>query len=312
MFTMTNLVTLPGDLGTRGTGWIAQVPDLRDYTDSHDKVKKIAEGLNLGKIKMKGLGDSVDLREYCTKISDQKNLGSCTAHAATGMVEYYLKRAYNDENASFSPLFVYKATRNLMGVTGDTGAFLRNTMGALVLCGIPHEKYWPYTDNKISGPNKDRTFDDEPTAFVYAIADNYESLVYFCHDPLDKRKSPEEILESVKKYLTAGVPAMFGFYGFGSFNDCERSGEIPFPCPWETVQWGHAILAVGFDDQKKIKNTRSCVDTTGALLIRNSWGKSWGDGGYGWLPYEYVLQGLAFDFWSLMDMKWVETGKFGF
>ncbi len=311
MFAISNLATLPGDLGSRGTGWIAQVPDLRDFTDDHDKVKKMKEGLNLGKLKMKSMEDFVDLRKYCTEIRDQQNLGSCTAHAATGMVEYYLKRAFEEE-ATCSRLFVYKTTRNLMGVTGDTGAYLRNTMGSLVLCGVPPEKYWPYTDNKIRSSIELKTFDDEPTAFIYSIADNYESLVYFCHDPLDRRKSPEDILNSVKLYLAAGIPAMLGFYGFGSFNDNVNPGEIPFPCPGEKIQWGHAILAVGYDNQKKIKNTRSCNETKGALLIRNSWGKDWGDRGYGWLPYEYIHKGLASDFWSLLYMKWVETGKFGF
>ena len=57
----------------------------------------------------------------------------------------------------------------------------------------------------------------------------------------------------------------------------------------------------------KIKNSASCgAETTGALLIRNSWGTA----GYGWLPYEYVLKGLAIDFWSILKKEWVDTGEF--
>ncbi len=58
-------------------------------------------------------------------------------------------------------------------------------------------------------------------------------------------------------------------------------------CPFYLLS---CSLAVGYDDKMKIKNTGSGgVETTGALLIRNSWGTGWGDAGYGWLPYEYVL-----------------------
>ena len=115
----------------------------------------------------------------------------------------------------------------------------------------------------------------------------------------------------MKRFLAAFIPSMFGFYGFPSFNHSNVKGGIPFPCPGERAIWGHAIVTVGYDDNKVIKNTLCNKDTKGALLIRNSWGTGWGDKGYGWLPYEYVLRGFALDFWSLLRMGWVDTKKFG-
>jgi C1A family cysteine protease len=152
-------------------------------------------------------------------------------------------------------------------------------MGALALCGVPDEKYWPYTDAK---PD----FDKEPASFVYAVADNYEALRYFCHDPLGANVPGSAVLTNVKN-------------------------GIPYPCPGERAQWGHAIVAVGYDDGKKIKNTKCNKTTTGALLIRNSWGTRWGEHGYGWLPYDYVVSKLALDFWSLLCMEWIDTKQFG-
>jgi len=60
-----------------------------------------------------------------------------------------------------------------------------------------------------------------------------------------------------------------------------------------------------------IKNDSCGVETKGALPIRNSWGVEWGEGGYGWLPYEFVLNGLAEDWWTLIKQSWVDTGQFG-
>lgn len=305
MYAMYKLARIPETGELMGTGWLPPLPDLRDYTETQPEVAEMAKLLGVGArpAEARPLPARTDLRKWCSPIENQKNLGSCTAHAAVGIVEYFERRAFS-RHLEGSRLFVYKATRNLMQVTGDTGAWLRNTMGALALCGVPEEKYWPYTDAK---PD----FDKEPNSFVYAVADNYEALRYFCHDPAGAKVAGTDVLYGVKRFLAAGIPSMFGFFGFPSFEDSDVKGGVPYPCPGERAEWGHAIAAFGYDDAKKITNTRCKKSSTGALLIRNSWGTGWGDGGYGWLPYDYVVNELACDFWSLLRMGWVETKEFG-
>jgi len=292
-------VRLVGITETVGTGWLPPTPDLRDYSPEHPEIKPISKKLRLNGTSAPP--PNVDLRQWCSPVENQLNLGSCTANSGVGIVEYFERRAYG-HHLDGSRLFVYKATRNLMRVKGDTGAQLRNVMDALAVCGVPEEKYWPY---------KVTDFDQEPPAFVYAMASNYEALKYFCHDPMGANVPPATVLASVKSYLAAGIPSMFGFWGFPSFDKTNVPGGIPLPGPGESAQWGHAIAAVGYDDGKKIKNTKYNVETTGALLIRNSWGAAWGDVGYGWIPYDYLLRRLAIDFWSLLSMEWVDTKQFG-
>ena len=98
---------------------------------------------------------------------------------------------------------------------------------------------------------------------------------------------------------------MFGFSVYSSMpGSGDGKGEIPYPGKGDTLEGGHAVLAVGYDDQKKIGSTK------GALLIRNSWGEDWGDHGYGWLPYAYIEDGLADDFWSLVKAEFVDSDLF--
>lgn len=300
MESMYGKLILPGTNQIVGTGWLPPMPDLRDYTEENPDIRPFIDKLGI-ESGTSGTSALVDLRKWCSPVENQLSLGSCTAHAGIGIVEYYEKRAFN-KHIEGSRLFLYKTTRNMMQVKGDTGAWLRETMGALAHCGVPDEKYWPYVE---------ADFDKEPDAFVYSLADNYEALKYFCHDPQGENVDTELVLASVKKYLEAGIPSMFGFWGFASFDSADVKGGIPYPCDGEKAEWGHAIVAVGFDDAKKIKNTIDKQVSTGALLIRNSWGTSWGDDGYGWIPYDYVLDKLAMDFWSLLGMEWIDSNQFG-
>lgn len=294
-------------------GWMPDYPDFRDYTEWTASVREVLLPTGLApagagplKTKLKadprpaGLPASVDLREWCSPVEDQRSLGSCTAHAGVGLIEYYERKAFG-RHIDASRLFLYKATRNLMKQKGDTGAYLRTTMGAMALFGVPPEEYWPYSDRA-------GDFDKEPPAFCYAFAQSYRTLQYYRHDPPDVL--PGAVLERVRTYIAAGHPAMFGFTVYGSIEMADDRGAIPFPSESERILGGHAVCAVGYDDKMDVTNPSSRTATKGALLIRNSWGASWGDGGYGWLPYEYVRRGLAEDFWSVLKKDWVDTGVF--
>ncbi|MGZ4846424.1 MAG: C1 family peptidase [Halobacteriota archaeon] len=292
----------------KGLGWRRDLPDYRDYTLAtalnaaleRTEAKNTFDKSGLLEAVESSLPSAVDLRQWCSPIEDQGQLGSCTANAATGIVEYFQNKAHGTYRDA-SRLFIYKATRNLMHETGDSGASLRETMKTLVLFGAPPEDYWPYTD-------QDPTWNAEPPAFYYAFGQQYGAINYYRLDPPATPK--EQLLNRIKTNLAAQLPAMFGFTVYNSIRQAGNDGRIPVPCPREEVAGGHAIVAVGYDDNMKIKN--SCdQEATGALLIRNSWGTEWGDKGYGWLPYDYVTKGLAVDWWSLVEAKWIDLGIFG-
>jgi len=270
-------------------GWIPDLPDIRDYTSGHDRIRQLTS-----RFRSTEASKSADLRKWCSPIENQGNIGSCTAHAVAGVAEYFENKSFGKYD-DVSRLFLYKVSRNLLQTTGDTGAYLKTALGALVLFGLPPEKYWPYDTTR---------FDEEPSTFCYAFANNYKCVSYFRHDPAGL--TPKKVLESVKKYINSGVPSIFGFTVYQSIRSA-ISGNIPFPATSEKVLGGHAIAAFGYDDDKVIDGPKP---TKGALLIRNSWGEEWGEKGYGWLPYEYVLQGLALDFWSILQQNWIDAEAF--
>jgi C1A family cysteine protease len=255
-----------------GTGWLRDLPDLRDW-DAMVTLGPMGAQNTFG---MEASG--FDGRKYCSPIENQGRLGSCTAQAVVALAEYMERRLFG-RHIDASRLFVYYMARKLDNFHGDTGAHIRTAMKAFRLLGAPPERYWPYDIEK---------FDEEPSRFAYALAQNWQAL---CYHRIDIRnRSRDECLDLMRGMIARWLPVVLGFrvYSYGT-----KDGEFPMPSAGDKPRGGHAVAAVGYDDNYKIGNSE------GALLIRNSWGTGWGQKGYGWLPYDYVREYLSSDFWVL-------------
>jgi len=273
------------------TGWVKQIPDVRDYTIKSLQIKTELRPIIKGFLYVKN-PPKIDLRTNCSPIEDQLNLGSCCSHACVGVMEYYQlkhKKNYID----LSRLMLYKKLRDLEGHIGDTGGTLRGTIKAAARWGVAPEKNWPYDVSR---------FDIEIPNNILELASKYKPYKYFSHDAGSLKLSKKKILESVKKFIAVGVPSVCGFYGSASYDQGDIPGGIPFPDKSETIEWGHAIALVGYDDNIIITNMTNNKKTKGAFLFRNSWGEGWGVSGYGWIPYDFILFGLMEDFWSLLSV----------
>jgi C1A family cysteine protease len=276
----------------KGMGWLPDYPDIRDYTiertDVKDRLSNIDNIALIARNVTNKLDERVDWSRYCSPVEDQGTLASSTAHAIIGLVEYFERLTYG-KNMDASRLFLYKLTRKLLRWTGDTGAFLRTTIRALNLFGLIPEEYWKYDISDL---------DTELPAFCYALAQKYAvKYLRLDHDNI----LSVGLLHHIKSFISKRHPLAFGFSVYKSISQVTSSGFIPYPdIRGDTVVGGHAVMAVGYDDYKYDVGGGA----SGALLIRNSWGTDWGQDGYGWLPYEYVLDGLTKDWWTLYKEPW--------
>jgi C1A family cysteine protease len=237
-------------------GWVPDLPDQRDYL--YQSIKPVVR-----------LPASCDLRKACSCVEDQGNLGSCTAQALAGNLEFLDKlpdAAYED----VSRLFIYYNERALIDSEAfDSGASLRDGIKSLKKLGACREKMWPYLISR---------FAKKPLPRCYTEAKKHRICAYYRIHTLN------EMLTC----LAQGYPFVFGFTVYESFssNLVGRTGVVHMPKKSEKVIGGHAVMAVGYNQKQD------------RFLVRNSWGTSWGKGGYFTMPFAYLMS-LAADFWTI-------------
>jgi len=230
----------------------------------------------------------VDLRRYFPDVGDQQTLNSATAQACVDLIEYFQRRAFGKVRPG-SVRFVYKLMRKLLGRMGDSGGDLRTAFKAIVRFGIPPASLCPYSVER---------FDEEPEPFLYSYAHEFHSIAYV---RLDRPNTDgQQTLKSIKSFVTAGFPCVFGFAIPDSLT---TEADIPWQPLQDGVRGGQAAIIVGYDDDR-LRSTK------GALLIRSSWGAQWGEAGYGWLPYRFVEQQMAVDCWTALKKPWLVSKEF--
>lgn len=235
-------------------------------------LKFVAPSMTLAR--MKALPPHADLRPAMPVIYDQGELGSCTANALAGCVEYRNPGLTSLQRPS--RLFIYYNERAAQGqIDSDSGSTISTGIDTLQQFGVCRESEWPYDV---------ATYTAEPTKECYANA---------LQDVL-KSRVQVTTLSQIKEKVSDNFPVAFGFDVYSSFESEEvaATGIVPMPTDSDTCVGGHAVCAVGYDDSK------------GVMIVRNSWGLSWGMKGYFTLPYAYISNpNLASDFWAIETMS---------
>lgn len=250
----------------RRYGWVRDLPDHRDHQfHAHRYVDLTA------------LPTLVDLRPKCPAVYDQGTLGSCTGNAIAGHMEVNQSLQGIAKTVTPSRMFIYFNERSIEGtVPYDAGAQIRNGIKTVVKNGACPETSWPYDITK---------FAVQPTTKCYVEALKHQALEY--------ERVPQEITR-LCGCLAAGFPFVLGFTVYPSFETAEvaRTGNMVMPRLIEQSLGGHAVLAVGYNMPRKV------------FIVRNSWGASWGDRGYFYMPFDYMINpNLSSDFWTIHKIE---------
>jgi hypothetical protein len=205
----------------------------------------------------------VDLRPFLTPVEDQSATNSCAANAVAGAVEYLIKRAHGDESYDVSRLFIYYNGRAADGEEiEDEGCVLQSAIAGLEESGACSEETWPFDEENVNEPPDDDAF---------AEAESFS---------IEGAEQVPTNLNAWRAALADGHPIIFGLKLFGSFDKHRKPGLVPMPTPSDLGReghGGHAMLCVGYSDVDEV------------FIVRNSWGEEWGDQGYCYLPYRYVM-----------------------
>ena len=250
-----------------------------------------ASKYNAFRFKNSDLPRRVDLRPYLTKVEDQAVVNSCTANAIAGAYEYLAMRALG-ASGDISRLFIYYNSRQYDGIQGDEGSTITGSIRVLEELGACTEALWVYDPQFVNC---------QPSAEAYE-----EALSFLV-------KEAQEIdinLYAMKHCLAEGYPFAFGLKLFKSFDRAGKHGRVLLPEPnskdGRTSHSSHAMLCVGYSDK------------TQAFIVRNSWGESWGDQGYCYIPYAYLANPeYCWDCWAIRTVSdldfssgvWVEDDE---
>ncbi len=230
----------------------------------------------------------VDLREYCTD-SDQGGIGSCAGNATADAVE--ILDAQEEERKAtaegrlrravlqLSRMFIYFLARGMLDedrngqadTDQDGGCYIRDCLEVLSRFGICDETIWPY---------------DELKVFVApSIKAMRQATAHRIHSYYRIKEEGEDRLAAIRSALRAKLPVIFGTKVTEAFTG-SSGGKGVVTRPSGPFAGGHAMVVVGLVGEN--------------FLVKNSWGPSWGEGGYFLMAPDYLAWEETSDIWVPM------------
>jgi C1A family cysteine protease len=242
-------------------------PDVPDHRDHHWEAARST---------LRALPRRVDLRRLCPPVYDQGHLNSCSAHALAAAI-WFVARKHHPAALAPSRMFIYYNERSMeKRPRCNVPVSLRDGYKSVTKVGACAEHQWRYTF---------RNFSRRPPKQCYEHA---------LQRRVDRYARVVRELDQMKASLVNGLPFTMGMSVYETFEHkaVKRTGVVPMPKDHERMLGGHAVMVVGYDDALK------------SLIVRNSWGPKWGQGGYFLLPYDYVLshKHYAWDFWTILEL----------
>ena len=219
--------------------------------------------------------DKFSIRDEMSPVISQGQEGSCAGQAGDGIKEYQEMVEYGSFH-DFSSRFLYERAKKISG--HKEGTTLRAICKVLKDDGICYEEEWPYIPNSVGEP--------KPTALETAYQYRIESF--------GRITSLDELKESIFS-LGAVLIGIEVFKGMIS-EDCKKTGIVPEPTCFQRPLGGHALVACGYDDNM------SYWKNPGGVIVKNSWGKKYGDEGFNFLSYNFIKKHMI-DAYSLVDVK---------
>jgi C1A family cysteine protease len=216
---------------------------------------------------------SVDLRRHCPPIYDQLHLNSCSANALAAALRYDELKAGHRSHDLPSRLFIYYNERVVAGVTDEnTPVSLRDGYRTIAKLGVCSERMWPYDV---------RRFRRKPPLACYRAARRHVAIEYY---------RLRRAISHLRTCLAQRYPFVFALAVHASMltRAVGRTGVLSVPNHRDAFVGGHAVVAVGYQM------------ATRRIIFRNSWGRSWGDRGYGYMPFAFIASAaLTWDFWTM-------------
>lgn len=217
------------------------------------------------------LPPSVDLRAAWWPVGDQEMTGSCVGWASTdGVARRLLVQAGKlGQGEALSPRFTWMASKETDELVSRPETFIEGAGTTLKAALEILRNYGAVPESLLPFHIVTAMYLDDENSF-FATAATRRIAAYF---------NLLKNFDDWRHWLAEHGPILAGLNVDATWdNAAATQGKLDTYQP-ATVRGGHAVCIVGYTADKR-------------FIVRNSWGKGWGDGGFGYASEDYINAGF--------------------